>query len=171
MLLKITLKCFSLRVILNLLNQVVNVNAMWSFHHRFRHAWDVEVNECSPHRLQGWTCSRSMMHYHDVRENQILALCVCLHLISQVSPFYRELAWRDWLHYSRVSPFYLKNQVLLANTYQQSLVNRTCFLSPRVSPFDHRLDWVWIGLVWKIQHEVLLKKTVEQAFQLADVQL
>ena len=32
--------------------------------------------------------------------------------------------------------------------------------SPRVSPFDHRLDWVWIGLVWKIQHEVLLQKTV-----------
>ena len=32
----------------------------------------------SPHRLQGWTCSRLMMQYHDVRENQILALCVCV---------------------------------------------------------------------------------------------
>ena len=32
---KITLKCFSLRVILDLLNQVVNVNALRSFHHRF----------------------------------------------------------------------------------------------------------------------------------------
>ena len=48
---------------------------------------------------------------------------------------------------STVSPFYLKNQVLLANVYQQSLVNGTFFLSPqkhvpspRVSPFDHRLD-------------------------------
>ena len=45
------------------------------------------------------------------------------------------------------------------------------FLSPRVFPFDHRLDWVWIRLVWKIQHEVFLQKTVERAFQLADVQL
>ena len=72
----------------------------------------------------------------------------------------------------------LKNQVLLANVYHQSLVNGTFFLSPQkhvlcpqVSPIDHRLDWVWIGLVWKIQHEVLLQKTVERAFQLAVVQL
>ena len=79
---------------------------------------------------------------------------------------------------SQVSPFYLKNQVLLATVYQQSLVNGTFFLSsqkllpsPQVSPFDHRLDWVWIGLVWKIQHEVLLQETVERAFQLAVVQL
>ena len=77
-------------------------------------------------------------------------VCVCL--IPLVSPFYREHALRDCLHSSRVSPFYLKNQVLLANAYQQSLVNRTFFFSPqkhvpypRVSPFDHRLDWVWIG--------------------------
>ena len=32
-------------------------------------------------------------------------------------------------------------------------------LCPQVSPIDRRLDWVWIGLVWKIQHEVLLQKT------------
>ena len=44
MLLKITLKCLSLRVILDLLNQVVNVDAMRSFHHRVRHARDVEVD-------------------------------------------------------------------------------------------------------------------------------
>ena len=44
MLLEITLKCFSLRVILDLLNQVVNVNAVRSFHHRTWHAGDVEVD-------------------------------------------------------------------------------------------------------------------------------
>ena len=51
-------------------------------------------------------------------------------------------------------------------------MNGTFFLSPqkhvpspRVLPFDHRLGWVWIGLVWKIQHEVLLQKTVERALQ------
>ena len=34
-------------------------------------------SQCSPHRLQGWICSRLMIQYHDVRENQIRALCVC----------------------------------------------------------------------------------------------
>ena len=97
--------------------------------------------------------------------------CTACVLDSTSFPVCRELAWRDCLHTSQVSPFYQKNQVLLANTYQQSLVNKTCFLSPRVSPFDHRLYWVWIGLVWKIQHEVLLQKTVERSFQLAVVQL
>ena len=132
-------------------------------------------SRCFPHRLQGWTCSRLMMQYHDVRENQILALYVCLCLIPRVSPFYREHAWRDCLHTSRVSPFYLKNQVLLANIFTNNLLwmGRFSFLHKNTfrlhgfSPFDHRLDWVWIGLVWKIQHEVLLQKTVERAFQLA----
>ena len=125
-------------------------------------------SRCFPHRLQGWTRSRLIMQYNDVRENQILALCVCL--IPRVSPFYREHSWRDCLHTSQVSPFDLKNQVLLATVYQQSLVNRTCFLTPRVSPFD--LQWVkGIGLAWKNQLEVLLQKTVEWVFQLAVVQL
>ena len=44
MLLKITLKCLSLRVVLDHLNQVVNVNAVRSFHCRIRHSWNVEVN-------------------------------------------------------------------------------------------------------------------------------
>ena len=44
MLMKIILKCFSLRVILDLLNQVVSVNTMWSFHHRIWHTEDVEVD-------------------------------------------------------------------------------------------------------------------------------
>ena len=52
-----------------------------------------------------------------------------------------------------------------------SFLHKNTFCVLRFPPIDHRLDWVWIGLVWKIQHEVLLQKTVEQAFQLADVQL
>ena len=35
-------------------------------------------SRCFRYRLQGWTCSRWMMQYHDVRKNQILALCVCV---------------------------------------------------------------------------------------------
>ena len=42
--LKITLKCLSMRVVLDLLNQVVNVDAMWSFHCQMRHSWNIEVN-------------------------------------------------------------------------------------------------------------------------------
>ena len=42
MLLEITLKCFSLMKILDLLNQVVNV--MWSSYHRIRYPGDVEIN-------------------------------------------------------------------------------------------------------------------------------
>ena len=64
MLLKITLKCFSLRVILDLLNQVVNVNAMWSFHHRIRHAWGVGVDviliDCKVELVRVWWCSITM---------------------------------------------------------------------------------------------------------------
>ena len=44
MLLKIVLKCLPLRVILDLLNQVVNVNAIRSFHHRIWHSWDAQVD-------------------------------------------------------------------------------------------------------------------------------
>ena len=150
MLLKITLKCLSLRVIHDLQNQILNVDAMWSFHHRGRHL----------------RCWKSMFSSSIARLNLLFALddavsrcpgesnscTVCVYLIPQVSPFYLEHSWRDCLHTSQVSPFYLKNQVLLATVYQQSLVNGTCFLSPQkllssphVSPFDHRLDRVWIG--------------------------
>ena len=78
MLLKITLKCFSLRVILDLLNQVMNVNAVRSFHHRIWHTRDVEVD------VLLIDCKVELVRVRcDVRENQILALCVCL--IPQVS--------------------------------------------------------------------------------------
>ena len=50
MLLKIILKCLPLRVILDLLNQVVNVNAVRSFHHRIWHTGDVEIDLFVIHR-------------------------------------------------------------------------------------------------------------------------
>ena len=60
MLLKITLKCLSLRVVLDPLNQVVNVDGVWSFHHRVRHAWDVEVDvlliDCKVELVRVWWC-------------------------------------------------------------------------------------------------------------------
>ena len=41
--------------------------------------------------------------------------------------------------------------------------------SPQVSPFDHRLDWVWIGLAWKNQIEVFLQETGERVSRLVVV--
>ena len=114
-------------------------------------------SQCYPHRLKSWTCSRLMMQYHGVRENQILALCVC----ASFHGFPRSI---------RRTKFFLQ-------TFTNNLLWVGLFLHqkhvpyPRVSPFDHRLDWVWIGLFWKIQHEALLQKTVERVFQLADAQL
>ena len=145
MLLKITLKCFSLRVILDLLNQVVNVNAMRSFHHHVRHAWDVEVDaflvNCKIELVRVWRCSVTMF------ERTNFLHCVCV-LDSTGFPVL------SWACMTRLSshftgfPVYQNNQVLLASTYQQSLVSRTCFLAPQVSPFDQQLDWVWdwVGL-------------------------
>ena len=91
-----------------------------------------------------------MMQYHDVRKNQILALCVFV--IPQVSLFYRELAWRDCLHISQVSPFCQKNQVLLANTYQQSFVNSTCFLGSFLNQVlnANELCSVHVDILWKM---------------------
>ena len=50
MLLEIILKCLPLRVILDLLNQVVNVNVVRSFHHRIWHTRNVEVDVFVIHR-------------------------------------------------------------------------------------------------------------------------
>ena len=79
MLFKITLKCLSLRVIFDLLNQVVNVNAMWSFHHRIWHAWDVEVYVFLLNRkvelVRVWRCSITMFE----RTNFLHCVCTCFH--------------------------------------------------------------------------------------------
>ena len=155
MLLKVTLKYLSLRVVLDPLNQVVNVSTMWSFHHRIRHSWVVEIDilliGCKVELVRVRWCSVTMMF----GRNKFFH-CVCVRSISQVPLFHREHGWRECLQTSQVSPFDLKNQVLLANVYHRSLVNGTFFLSPQkhvlwpqVSPIDHRLDCVWIGLVWK----------------------
>ena len=43
-------KCFSLRMVFDLLNQVTNVNALRSFHHRIWHTGDVEIDVSVIHR-------------------------------------------------------------------------------------------------------------------------
>ena len=44
-------------------------------------------------------------------------------------------------------------------------------LYPQVSPIDHRLVWVWIGLVGRTLHVELLRQTVERVYRLAVFQL
>ena len=47
-----------------------------------------------------------------------------------------------------------------------------CFQTvSQVSPIDHRLVWVLIGLVGRTLHVELLHKTVERVYRLAVVQL
>ena len=122
----------------------------------------------NPHRLQGWTCSRLMMQYHDVGRNKFWH-CVCsivnMHdaIVFTLQGFPRSV-WR--------TKFFL-------HTFTNNLVSGTFFPYTTKNTFRlhgfprsiHRLDWVWIGLAWKIQHEMLLQKTVERAYQLAVVQL
>ena len=31
-------------MVLDPLNQIMNVDAMWSFNHRIRHTWDIEID-------------------------------------------------------------------------------------------------------------------------------
>ena len=50
MLLEIILNCFSLRMTFDFLNQVMNANALRSFHHRIWHTGDVEINVLVIHR-------------------------------------------------------------------------------------------------------------------------
>ena len=121
------------------------------------------------------------MQCHDVLQEQIvLSLCVCLSCLTpQVPLFHREHAQRECLQtVSQVSPIYLKSQVLCAIVFHRSRGNGTFFLypqkhvlCPQVSPIDHRLDWVLVGLVWRILHVELLHKTVERVYRLAVVQL
>ena len=78
----------------------------------------------------------------------------------------------------QVSPIYLKNNVLRANAFHRSRGNGTFFhypqkhvLCPQVSPIDHRLVWVLVGLVGRTFRVELLHKTVERVYRLAVVQL
>ena len=93
------------------------------------------------------------MQCHDVRKNKLLALCVRVCVIPQVSPFYQ------------------KNQVLLASTYQQISREQDVFLL--LHKFHRSItDWIGFGLGWLGDPlEVLLQVTVERVFQLADVQM
>ena len=49
------------------------------------------------------------------------------------------------------------------------LEQQTHLLCAQVSPIDHRLAWVLVGLVGRTLHVKLLQKTVERVSQLAVV--
>ena len=72
----------------------------------------------------------------------------------------------------------LKNRVLRENLFNRSrgngtfhLQQQTHLLCYQVSPIDHRLVWVLVGLVGRTLHVELLHKTVERVYRLAVVQL
>ena len=152
MLLKITLKCLSLRVILDLLNPVVKVNAMWSFHHRVRHTCNVEVDVFLIYRkvelIRVWRCSITMSG----RIKFLHCVCTWFHRFPRFIVSMHDARCLQTI--SQVSLFYLKSQVLFANVYHRSLVNGTFF------PFSHKntfcvlrfprsiTDWIRFGLGW-----------------------
>ena len=98
-----------------------------------------------------------MTQSHDcVQEQIVLSLCVHLsYYAHQVAVIHREFAQHGCLQTDyQVSPIYLKKQVLRANLFHRSRGNATFYLKQQthllwyqVSPIDHRLVWVWVGLV------------------------
>ena len=157
MLLKITLKRLSLRVVLDLLNQVVNVDAMWSFHHRIRHSWDVEVNvllvDCTVElvvRVKWYNVTiffKNKLFFHYVCActwfHKLTCSIVSMHdaKVFRLLRFPRSI-WR--------TKFLQKFTINLLWTGRFFLSPQKHVLCPQVSPIDHRLDWVWIGLVWRV---------------------
>ena len=109
-----------------------------------------------------------MMQYHDVRENQILVLCVfvldstgfpvlsgtCMKRLSSHFTGFPVLFEEPSSSCKRLPTISCEWDVFPFSTKTRSVST--------VSPFDHRLDWVWIGLVWKIQHEVLLQRLLNE---------
>ena len=141
-------------------------------------------------------CWKSMFSSSVARLNSLSALKWCSITIFFRNKLFlhRVCAWAAWLHKLPCSIVSMLNTNVFrqflrlprseeASSLCKTLVHRsrgngTCSLCqqkhvlyPQVSPIDHRLVWVWIGLVWKIQHVVLLRKTVERVYQLAVVQL
>ena len=144
MLLKITLKCLSLRVILDLLNQVVNVNAMWSF---------------QPSHLARLRCWKSMFSSSIARVNlcafdDVVSRCsreptsctVCL-LVSTGFPV------RSWTFMTRLSSHFTGFTV--RSEEPSSPCNRLPTISREQDVFFllHRFhrsitNWIRFGLGW-----------------------
>ena len=131
-------------------------------------------------RLNSLSALNDAMSRFSSGANCFFLLCVCLSCFApQVDLFHRVHAQHGCFQtVSQVSTIYLKNQVLRANLFHRSrgngtfhLQQQTHFLYPQVSPIDHRLVWVLVGLVWRILHVELLHTTVERVYRLAVVQL
>ena len=137
------------------LNQVMNVNALRSFHHRIWHTGDVEIDVSVIHRK--------------------------VELVRVITIF--ELT--NFLHFVRASFHkFTRSIVILRTRFSSSFTGSPVRSEEPSSPCDlPTISWVtgfprsifnWfrdLGWAWKNQVEVLLQVTVEQVFQLADVQL
>ena len=157
MLLKITLKCMSLRVVLDLLNQISNVDAMWSFHCWMWYSWNVEVNvllvDCTVELVVRVRWCNVTVFF---RTNGSFTMCVlelldstgclvpswaCLTRMSSDSlSGFTDLSEEPSSLCKRFSSISWERDVLPLST-------KTCSV-PQVSPIDHRLVWVldWVGL-------------------------
>ena len=154
MLLKITLKCLSMRVALNFLNQVVNVDAMRSFHRWIRHSWDVEVDVLLV------ACTVELVVRVEWCNVTVFGRNKFFHCVCACARFHRFPCSIVNMHDAYVFRqfhsfpfFYLKNQVLRANVYHRSLVNGTFFLCHKtrfcVLRFPWSItDWIGFGLGW-----------------------
>ena len=125
MLLEIILNCFSLRMTVDFLNQVMNANALRSFHHRIWHTRDVEINVLVIHRK-----------VELIRVITIFEITIFLHFVqSSFHRFPRSIVtFQDafFFLFHKLPRSITRTKFLLA-TYQQSL-------GSQVSPFD--LQWV-----------------------------
>ena len=124
LLLEVVLNCFLLWMTYDSLNQIMNVKILRTFYRFIRNAGDAEINVLNV-RLKIELIRIITIFWDD----NLLALCAIFPL-HQVSLIHRDFG-RVVFPFSRVSPGYRKNWVLLA-TYQQSL-------GQRVSPND--LQW------------------------------
>ena len=181
MLMKITLKCLSLRVVLDRLNHISNVHVMWLFHCRMWQSWNVEVDvllvDCTVELVvrvewRNFTMFfRSKLFFHwvctwTVSLNKLLCSIVTF-LNTGVFRQIIKFPWSIW-----------KTQIFMQTFFHRSRGNGTFYLYQQthllcyqVSPIDHRLVWVLVGLVGGTFHDELLHKTVEQFYWLPVVQL
>ena len=157
MLLKMTWKYLS-RVVLDLLNQVVNVDAMWSFHNRIRYSLDFEIDfllvGCKVELVRVRWCSVTIFG----RNKFFHCVCVCVR-------FHRfpvsSWTWITRMFSDSFTSFIVlseKRSSFFVNVHHRSFVNGTFFLSPPKkrsvsSGFPDRsqiglgLDWVgWESL-------------------------
>ena len=175
MLLKITSKCLSLRVVLDLLDQIFE---------RSRHVivslQNVAIlecwSQCSPRRLYGWN---SLSALNDAvsrcsagTNSSTVCACTWFHRFPcSIVSMHDANVFRQSLRFPRSiwrSKFFVQTLFIdLLWTGRFSFIDKNTFCVLR---FPRSVtDWIGFGLgwIWRVWHEVLLQKTVEWVFQLA----